>query len=126
MTLVAGETVKMLVWQGEWVKVQFFDYQHWKLTTGWLQKSSLEHLMPRVSDSPRQFRTNQGVHPTLQLLAAKLHEVGIPLGEYAKEPVYRGLKTGFNRAFVIDADTREKLIAQDPSSVNLIGPWVRC
>jgi hypothetical protein len=126
MTLVAGEIVKMLIWQGEWVKVQFFDYLHWELTTGWTQKSSLEHLMPRMSDSPRPFRTGQEVHPSLQFLAAKLHEVGIPLGEYTKEPIYRGPRTGLNRAFVINAETREKLIAQDPASADLIRPWMRC
>jgi hypothetical protein len=33
--------------------------------------------------------------------------------------------TGFNEAFVIDAFTRENLIAEDPASEELIRPWLR-
>ena len=34
--------------------------------------------------------------------------------------IYYGIKTGLNEAFVIDAKTREKLIAEDPKSLELI------
>ena len=37
---------------------------------------------------------------------------------------YRGILTGFNDAFVIDAATRERLIEEDPNSAELIKPWV--
>ncbi|OQX00039.1 MAG: restriction endonuclease subunit R [Desulfobacteraceae bacterium A6] len=59
-----------------------------------------------------------------QALLDKLKKKGQPLGEYIKGKIYRGILTGLNEAFVIDAATREKLIAQDPSSAELIKPFL--
>jgi hypothetical protein len=53
-------------------------------------------------------------------LLKKLRQTGIPLKEYVKGRIYYGIKTGFNEAFVIDAATRERLIAEDPKSAELI------
>ena len=39
--------------------------------------------------------------------------------------IYRGILTGFNDAFFIDGKTREKLIAEDPKSEELIKPLLR-
>ena len=39
--------------------------------------------------------------------------------------IYRGILTGFNDAFFIDGTTREKLIAEDPKSEELIKPLLR-
>ena len=58
-------------------------------------------------------------------LMSKLKKAGIPLGEYVQGRFYYGIKTGFNEAFVIDAATKEKLIAEDPASADLIKPWLR-
>jgi len=58
-------------------------------------------------------------------LMAKLRAAGIPLGEYVKGKFYYGIKTGLNEAFVIDGETRERLIAEDPKSAGLIKPWLR-
>jgi len=60
---------------------------------------------------------------TLGLLD-KIRHVGRPLGEYVDGKIYRGVLTGFNKAFVIDADTREKLIAEDAKSEELIKPFL--
>ena len=35
-----------------------------------------------------------------------------------------GLKTGLNEAFIIDSETRKKLIAEDPNSIHLIKPFL--
>jgi len=59
-----------------------------------------------------------------QALLTKLHQLGVPLGEYVEGKIYRGILTGLNEAFVIDAPTREKLIAEDPKSAELIKPFV--
>jgi Eco57I restriction-modification methylase/TaqI-like C-terminal specificity domain len=37
---------------------------------------------------------------------------------------YRGVLTGLNEAFVIDRATRDKLIADDPKSEELLKPWL--
>jgi len=55
----------------------------------------------------------------------KLRKAGKPLGEYVEGKFYRGILTGLNEAFVIDEDTRRRLIAEDPKSAELIKPWLR-
>jgi hypothetical protein len=39
--------------------------------------------------------------------------------------IYRGIITGYNKAFVIDQITRDRLIAEDPKSTEVIKPWLR-
>ncbi len=58
-------------------------------------------------------------------LMEKLRKAGMPLGEYVQGRFYYGIKTGFNEAFVIDEATRQRLIAEDPKSSELIKPWLR-
>ncbi len=60
---------------------------------------------------------------TLNLMG-KINSKGVPLGEYVDRKIYYGIKTGLNEAFVIDAQTREKLIAEDPKSLELIKPFL--
>lgn len=63
--------------------------------------------------------------PEVLALMEKLKSCGTPLGEYVQGRFYRGILTGLNEAFVIDAATREKLITEDPKSAELIKPWLR-
>ncbi|MDB9374050.1 Eco57I restriction-modification methylase domain-containing protein [Nodularia sphaerocarpa] len=58
-------------------------------------------------------------------LLAKLRNAGKPLGEYVNGKFYRGILTGLNEAFVIDRTTRDKLIAEHPSSAEVIKPLLR-
>ena len=59
-----------------------------------------------------------------QKLLAKLRSSGVPLEKYAEEKIYRGIITGLNEAFVIDAPTRARLITEDPASAEFIRPFV--
>lgn len=52
----------------------------------------------------------------------KMKASGVPLGEYVNGRIYYGIKTGFNKAFVIDGTTRAELIRQDPNSAEIIKP----
>jgi hypothetical protein len=61
---------------------------------------------------------------TEQQLLAKIKAAGIPLGEYVKGKIYRGVLTGLNEAFVIDAATRDRLIAEGPRSAEVIKPFL--
>ncbi len=45
--------------------------------------------------------------PEVLALMEKLRKSGTPLGEYVQGRFYRGILTGFNEDFVIDAATRE-------------------
>src|SRR5258708_701764 len=54
----------------------------------------------------------------------KLKAKSIPLGEYVNGTIRRGILTGFNEAFVIDRTTRDRLIAEDLKSAEIIKPFV--
>jgi len=49
---------------------------------------------------------------------------GTTLGEYVRGQIYYGIKTGYNKAFVIDGRKRAELIAADPKSAEIIKPLV--
>ncbi len=57
-------------------------------------------------------------------LLEKLRKAGKPLGDYVDGKIYRGVLTGLNEAFVIDKDTKEKLIKEDPKSAEVIKPFL--
>ena len=53
----------------------------------------------------------------------KMKEVGISLGEYVDGKIYYGIKTGYNKAFIIDEAKRNELIGLDPKSAEVIFPF---
>lgn len=59
-----------------------------------------------------------------QIILDKIRSAGVPLGDYLGGKIYRGVLTGLNEAFVIDGATREKLIAEDPKSEEVIKPFL--
>jgi len=58
-------------------------------------------------------------------LLTKLQKIGKPLGEYINGEFYRGIVTGLNEAFVVDQNTRDRLIVEHPSSVEVLKPLLR-
>ncbi|HUV87353.1 MAG TPA: N-6 DNA methylase [bacterium] len=64
------------------------------------------------------------VRPKTQGVLDKINNVGTPLREYAGAKIYRGVLTGFNNAFIINRGTRDRLIAKDPKSAEIIEPFV--
>jgi hypothetical protein len=59
-----------------------------------------------------------------QTVLDKLKAVSVTLEQYTGGKILYGIKTGFNEAFYIDRVTRDKLIAQDPKSAEIIKPLV--
>ncbi|HEY6540523.1 MAG TPA: TaqI-like C-terminal specificity domain-containing protein, partial [Ktedonobacteraceae bacterium] len=59
-----------------------------------------------------------------QSIIAQMKAVSVPLGEYVGNKIFYGIKTGFNEAFVIDQRTRDRLIAEDEKSAEIIKPFV--
>jgi len=59
-----------------------------------------------------------------QALLGKINSKGVFLSEYVGGKIYYGIKTGLNEAFVIDKVVRERLIAEDPRSAELIKPFL--
>jgi adenine-specific DNA-methyltransferase len=63
--------------------------------------------------------------PASLRLLERLRQAGQPLGEYVQGRFYRGILTGLNKAFVVDCDTRDRLIAEHPSSAEVLKPFLR-
>lgn len=59
----------------------------------------------------------------LHQLSKKLKKNYPTLKEVYGSPLY-GIKTGFNQAFVINGETRNAIIKQDPKSVDIIKPFL--
>ena len=62
--------------------------------------------------------------PAEQSVMGKMRATGTPLGEWDVS-INSGIKTGFNDAFIIDAATRDALIATDPKSAEIVKPVLR-
>ena len=63
--------------------------------------------------------------PALIRLFERLMNQGTPLGEFVDGRIYYGVKTGLNKAFVIDQYKRDELVDADPRSAEIIKPWLR-
>jgi hypothetical protein len=59
-----------------------------------------------------------------ELLLKKLQSLGTPLEEYVMGGVYYGIKTGLNKAFVIDKSAEDQLLKNDPKSAEVIKPFL--
>jgi len=57
-------------------------------------------------------------------IKAKIEIVGLPLKEWDVSINY-GIKTGFNEAFIIDANKRKELIKNCPKAAEIIRPLIR-
>ncbi len=58
-------------------------------------------------------------------LLEKIKKAGVPLVEYVAGKIYRGITTGYNEAFVIDEDTKNRLIREDKKSLEVMKPFLR-
>ena len=63
--------------------------------------------------------------PALVRLFVRVMDQGTPLGEFVDERVYAGVKTGLNKAFIIDRAKRDELVEDDPHSAEIIKRWLR-
>ncbi len=63
--------------------------------------------------------------PEVLAVRDKIMDIGIQLKDLDEIEIFRGIMTGYNKAFVIDDKTREMLISNDESSIELIKPFLR-
>jgi hypothetical protein len=80
-----------------------------------------------------QFEVNQSLLPEngwtlvndkIQRLLEKIKNQGPSLGQIEGCKVLRGITTGFNDAFIIDEDVKNRLIERDEKSLELIRPFL--
>jgi hypothetical protein len=57
-------------------------------------------------------------------LIKRIEAQGIPLKKWDIQ-INRGILTGFNEAFIIDTETRDRLVKEDPKSAEIIKPILR-
>ena len=62
--------------------------------------------------------------PLEQSVMEKMQTKGMPLGEWDIRTNY-GIKTGYNKAFIIDDATKRTLVDKDPNSADIIKPVLR-
>ena len=62
--------------------------------------------------------------PNVVNLRSQLRDAGMSLGEHLKAKPSFGINTVPTEAFVVDKATRDKLIAADPSSVDILKPFL--
>ena len=62
--------------------------------------------------------------PEVLELRETLRDAGTPLGEYVKVQPYFGVNTAPTEVFVVDGNTRDKLIAEHPSSEDILKPFL--
>ncbi|RZM83077.1 class I SAM-dependent DNA methyltransferase [Leptolyngbya iicbica LK] len=63
--------------------------------------------------------------PAVEQLMDKLKVVGVCLNDFLGTPPLYGLKTGYNKAFLIDQETRDEIVSKDSQSVQIIKPYLR-
>jgi hypothetical protein len=78
----------------------------------------------QIEDSSLNIAGFTLVTSDVQIRLDRMNEAGTPLGEYIDNKINYGVKTGFNKAFIIDKNTRESLINTDPASAEIIKPFV--
>lgn len=87
-----------------------------------------EHLKTEVSIFPQRHLTTAEWRiedEDINSLFERLMNEGTSLGDFVENRLYMGVKTGLNKAFVIDRNKRDELIEEDPRSAEIIKPWLR-
>lgn len=76
-----------------------------------------------------QKRLDNGIwslkNPKILDLMDKIIEKGIKLKDKHDLKIYYGIKTGYDKAFIIDENTKNALISEDSKSIEIIKPLVR-
>ncbi len=57
-------------------------------------------------------------------IKGKIEAIGAPLKEWNVKTYY-GIRTGYNKAFIVDKATKEMLTAEDPKSIEILKPILR-
>lgn len=93
-----------------------------------LLPENLEKLIANEASEYEQtnYNSNQWIFQNEKdsRISQKIFDKGIPLAEWDLE-IYRGLLTGYNEAFLIDEDTKNRLIKEDKTSLKIIKPLIR-
>lgn len=99
-----------------------FEYLPVKLTQDFVERKLNPILIHKqnLQDSEWVFADD-----AVNNLLEKLQTNTVSLDEYTKGGIEYGVKTGLNKAFVIDKSTKESIIKKDPKSAELIKNYIQ-
>jgi type I restriction-modification system DNA methylase subunit len=102
--------------------------QPWVTSVKTLDFTSLSKYVKNNGDQIDQTKFDDDgwalVNSNVQKILEKINVSSNQLIEYVNGKIYYGIKTGLNEAFVIDLETKNKLISEDKKSQELIKPFV--
>jgi SAM-dependent methyltransferase len=111
------------------------DFDYFPITEELAGKVGLEnfaeHLPERLIVEKKNLEESEWVFTTgekqyiLDTIAGKKGLPTVSLKEYSHDSIYYGVKTGLNKAFIIDRATKEELIKKDIKSADLIKPYIQ-
>lgn len=83
-------------------------------------------LLDKVEDGISDFSSSRFLinNKNDALIKKRIEELGTPLKDWDVN-IYRGVLTGFNEAYIIETETKERLIAEDHKSEEIIKPLLR-
>jgi tRNA1(Val) A37 N6-methylase TrmN6 len=98
----------------------------WDLSKEYKSNKTLEQMLNENDSCETLFNEDSFVIiPTEQAAIKKrIEEIGTPLKEWDVS-INFGIKTGYNKAFIIDSEKKDELIAKDPKSAEIIKPILR-
>jgi hypothetical protein len=98
----------------------------WDLSSAYRKATSLVRMLEQNPEGAALFSEDGFVIASAEMAAIKkrIERVGTPLKDW-NIAIYRGILTGLNEAFIIDGKKKEKLIAKDPKSAEIIKPILR-
>jgi len=90
------------------------------------EKTSLENYIQQNKIKLSKFNSKAWtiLNPLEQQIKDKIEKIGTPLKNWDIKINY-GIKTGYNKAFIIDGKKKDELIAKDPKSAEIIKPILR-
>lgn len=80
-----------------------------------------DYLSQRFTSSSFNSSSWIVLSPIEQQIRQKIEKIGKPLKDWDTK-IYRGILTGYNEAFIINQETRDKLVAASPKNDEIIRP----
>ena len=93
-----------------------------------IEQASEDRFPPPKADwgtlRPKGDRPWMALSSVERAVMEKMESVGTPLREWDIS-IYYGIKTGYNDAFIVDTAMRDRLVAEDPASEEILKPILR-
>lgn len=89
------------------------------------EENASNFIIQPIEVNPNDFNGSEWIFASQEnyKILKRMYENSISLQEYTKDGIEYGIKTGLNKAFIIDKETKNKIIAQDRKSNELIKPY---